>query len=103
MITLAASSIGTVILIVLLISLFGGGFWGYRAGWGPWPVGGLGGLLVLLIVLWALGVLGCTTTETIGKDGTTIKTNRFDSATAVTLARAAADIRAGKSDGKAVR
>ena len=45
-----------IILILLILLLFGGGF-SWQAGWGPGPTGGIGGVVVLIIVLYLLGVI----------------------------------------------
>jgi hypothetical protein len=47
------------ILILILLILFGGGFgwYGYRQGGAPWGGGILGTVLVIIVVLWLLGRL----------------------------------------------
>jgi hypothetical protein len=55
--------IGTLLLIVLIIALFGGG-WGYRSGWygryGPSGTGynPAGVLVIVLIILLIIGLVG---------------------------------------------
>lgn len=49
-------SIGTILLIVLVLLLLGAiPTWPHSRGWGYGPSGGLGLLLVILLVLWLLG------------------------------------------------
>jgi len=55
--------IGTVLIIILIIALFGGG-WGYRSGWygGYGPAGTgynpVGILLMVLIIMLIIGLIG---------------------------------------------
>ena len=49
-------SIGTVLLILLVLLLIGAlPTWPYSSGWGYYPTGGLGLLLVVLVVLMVMG------------------------------------------------
>lgn len=49
-------SIGTILLIVLLLILFGAlPTWPYSSGWGYYPSSGVGLLLIILVVLLATG------------------------------------------------
>jgi hypothetical protein len=49
-------SLGTILLIVLVVLLIGGlPSWGYSANWGYGPSGGIGILLVIVLVLVLLG------------------------------------------------
>ena len=51
-------SIGTILLIVLILLLVGAlPTWPYSSGWGYYPSGGLGLVLVVVIVLLLLGVI----------------------------------------------
>ncbi len=51
-------SLGTILLIVLLVLLFGAlPAWPYSSGWGYYPSGGLGLVLVVLLVLVVSGRL----------------------------------------------
>lgn len=51
-------SLGTILLILLLIVLVGAlPAWPYSRGWGYYPSGGLGLLLVVLIILLLIGIL----------------------------------------------
>jgi hypothetical protein len=48
--------LGLIVFIILIIFLFGGGFYGHRAGYAGYGYGGfgIGGLLLLILVLWLL-------------------------------------------------
>lgn len=49
-------SIGTILLIVLVLLLVGAiPAWPHSRGWGYGPSGGLGLLLVILLILWLMG------------------------------------------------
>jgi hypothetical protein len=56
----------TLIVVILLLVILSGGFWGYSRNyyWGPdarpgWGIGGiLMAILVVLLILWLLGLLG---------------------------------------------
>jgi hypothetical protein len=49
-------TIGTILLILLILVLFGAlPTWPYSTGWGYYPSGGVGLLLLILIVLIATG------------------------------------------------
>lgn len=49
-------SIGTILLIVLIVLLIGAlPHWPYSAGWGYYPSGGLGLVLVILLILLLMG------------------------------------------------
>lgn len=49
-------SIGTILLIVLVLLLIGAiPTWPHSRGWGYGPSGGIGLLLVILLVLWLMG------------------------------------------------
>jgi hypothetical protein len=49
-------SLGTILLIVLIILLIGAvPTWPYSAGWGYYPSGGVGVLLIIIIVLLLTG------------------------------------------------
>jgi hypothetical protein len=49
-------SIGTILVIVLLLMLVGAlPTWGHSANWGYFPSGGLGLILVIVIILVVLG------------------------------------------------
>ncbi|QDF97094.1 DUF3309 domain-containing protein [Azoarcus sp. DD4] len=49
-------SIGTILLIVLVLLLLGAiPAWPHSRGWGYGPSGGLGLLLVILLILWLMG------------------------------------------------
>jgi hypothetical protein len=49
-------SLGTILLIILLILLIGAfPTWPYSTGWGYYPSGGLGLLLIILIILLVTG------------------------------------------------
>jgi hypothetical protein len=48
--------LGTVLLVVLILMLFGSlPTWPHSKGWGYYPSGGLGLLLVILVVLLLMG------------------------------------------------
>lgn len=49
-------SIGTILLIILIILLIGSlPTWPYSSGWGYYPTGGLGTVLVIVIILLLMG------------------------------------------------
>ncbi len=49
---------GTILLIILIIILFGAlPTWPYSGGWGYYPSGGLGLIVIILIVLLLMGRL----------------------------------------------
>jgi hypothetical protein len=49
-------SIGTILLIVLIVLLIGAlPHWPYSTGWGYYPSGGLGLVLVILLILLLMG------------------------------------------------
>ena len=49
-------SVGTIILIILIILLIGAlPTWPYSGGWGYYPSGGLGLVLVILLILVLMG------------------------------------------------
>jgi hypothetical protein len=49
-------SLGTILLIILIIILIGAlPTWPYSAGWGYYPSGGLGLVLVIVLILLLLG------------------------------------------------
>jgi hypothetical protein len=49
-------SLGTILLIVLILALIGAlPTWPYSSGWGYYPTGGLGLLVVIIIILLLLG------------------------------------------------
>ena len=51
-------SLGTILLIILILILIGAlPTWPYSAGWGYYPVGGLGTVLIILLILALLGVI----------------------------------------------
>jgi hypothetical protein len=51
--------IGTVLIVVLILMLFGAWpSWGYSRGWGYGPVGGIGLLLLVVIILFLTGIIG---------------------------------------------
>ena len=51
-------SLGTILLIVLVLLLVGAiPAWPYSRTWGYGPTGGLALLLVILLILWAMGRL----------------------------------------------
>ena len=48
-----------VLLLILLLFLFGGGYWGYRAGYPARPFGGLLVFILLIVILLMIfGPLG---------------------------------------------
>lgn len=51
-------SLGTILLIILVILLIGAlPTWGYSRGWGYFPTGGLGLVLVIVLILVLMGRL----------------------------------------------
>lgn len=49
-------SLGTIVLIVLILLLIGAiPSWPHSRGWGYGPSGGLGLILVVLLILWLMG------------------------------------------------
>jgi hypothetical protein len=49
-------SLGTIILIILVVLLIGAlPTWPYSTGWGYYPTGGLGLVLVIVLILVLLG------------------------------------------------
>jgi hypothetical protein len=49
-------SLGTILLILLILALVGAlPAWPYSAGWGYYPTGGFGLLILILIILIVLG------------------------------------------------
>lgn len=51
-------SLGTILLIVLILLLVGAiPAWPHSRGWGYGPSGGLGLVLVVLLILWLMGKL----------------------------------------------
>ncbi len=49
-------SLGTIILIILLLMLLGVfPTWRHSANWGYWPSGSLGTILIIVIILMVLG------------------------------------------------
>lgn len=49
-------SLGTILLIVLVLILLGAlPTWPYAANWGPYPAGGIGIVVVILLILLLLG------------------------------------------------
>jgi len=49
-------SLGTIILIILILALIGAlPTWGYSGGWGYGPSGGLGLVVVILLILLLMG------------------------------------------------
>ena len=49
-------SLGTILLIILVLALIGAiPSWGYSSGWGYYPSGGIGLLLLIVIILLVLG------------------------------------------------
>jgi hypothetical protein len=51
-------SVGTILLIVLIIVLVGAlPTWPYSSGWGYYPSGGIGLVLVILLILLLMGRL----------------------------------------------
>jgi hypothetical protein len=54
----ATMSLGTVLLIILILILLGAlPTWPYSAGWGYYPAGGLGLVVIILLILVLLGRL----------------------------------------------
>lgn len=51
-------SIGTILLIVLILALVGAlPTWPHSQAWGYYPAGGIGSLLLVLLILYLLGVI----------------------------------------------
>jgi len=51
-------SLGTIILIILIIALLGAlPTWPYSSGWGYYPSGGVGVIVVILLILLLMGRL----------------------------------------------
>ena len=49
-------SLGTILLIILILALIGAlPTWPYSAGWGYYPTGGLGLIVLIIIILLVLG------------------------------------------------
>ena len=49
-------SIGTILLIILVLLLIGAlPSWPYSSGWGPYPAGGLGLVLIIVLILVLMG------------------------------------------------
>ena len=49
-------SLGTIILIILIIALLGAlPTWPYSSGWGYYPSGGVGVIVVILLILLLMG------------------------------------------------
>jgi hypothetical protein len=49
-------SVGTILLIVLIVLLIGSlPSWPYSSGWGYYPSGGLGTVVIILLILLLLG------------------------------------------------
>lgn len=49
-------SIGTILLIILVLALFGAlPSWPYSSGWGYYPSGGIGIVVLVLVVLLVMG------------------------------------------------
>ena len=49
-------SLGTILLIVLILALIGAlPTWPYSGGWGYYPSGGVGLIVIILIVLLVMG------------------------------------------------
>jgi len=49
-------SVGTILLIILVILLIGSlPTWPYSSGWGYYPTGGLGTVLLIVIILLLMG------------------------------------------------
>lgn len=49
-------SIGTILLIILILALFGAlPTWPYSTGWGYYPSGGVGLLLLVVVILLLTG------------------------------------------------
>jgi Protein of unknown function (DUF3309) len=54
----ATMSLGTILLIILILILIGAlPTWPYSSGWGYYPAGGLGLVLIILLILVLLGRL----------------------------------------------
>jgi uncharacterized protein DUF3309 len=54
----AIMSLGTILLIILILLLIGAlPTWPYSSGWGYYPSGGLGLVLIIIIILLLLGRL----------------------------------------------
>jgi hypothetical protein len=52
----ATMSLGTILLIILILILIGAlPSWPYSAGWGYYPSGGLGIVVIILLILVLLG------------------------------------------------
>jgi Protein of unknown function (DUF3309) len=52
----ATMSLGTVLLIILILILIGAlPTWPYSSGWGYYPSGGLGIIVIILLILVLLG------------------------------------------------
>ncbi len=48
--------LGTVLLIILILALFGSlPTWGYSNGWGYYPSGGVGLILLIVVILLLAG------------------------------------------------
>jgi len=51
-------SLGTILLIILIVVLIGAvPAWPYSSGWGYYPAGGVGTVLVIILILVLLGRL----------------------------------------------
>lgn len=51
-------TVGTILLIILIVLLIGSlPTWPYSSGWGYYPTGGLGTVLLIVIVLLLMGRL----------------------------------------------
>jgi len=49
-------SLGTILLIILVVALIGAiPAWPYSSGWGYYPSGGIGLLLVIVLILLLMG------------------------------------------------
>ena len=51
----------TILIIVLIAVLLGGGFWGYRSGSWAAPGGLIGLVLIIILILWLTGNLNLNT------------------------------------------
>jgi hypothetical protein len=52
----ARMSLGTILLIILILLLIGAlPTWGHSRSWGPWPAGGLGLILLIVLILVLMG------------------------------------------------
>lgn len=52
----AAMTLGTILLIILILILIGSlPTWPYSRGWGYYPTGGLGIIVIILIILLLMG------------------------------------------------